>query len=327
MPTAERSYLIPLLVILAIGALAGAIRFTALSRPDHLVFDEIYYGKDGCLYSGGSLETCQVTESAEKYWVEHRDEVGSWVHPPMGKWLISLGIERYGMTPFGWRVSAAVAGTLSVMITAAIAWMLFRSLIWTAASGLLLATESLHVVQSRLALLDIFLCLWVGVGFFLLLVDRSSKRRHPKRLWRPWLWLAGMAFGAAAATKWSGATAMVGALVLAVVWEVTRLNCSDACCRTGNSSPSTSTQRTSRSRGRSSIRSIRAATPSRSFTTISLHFLPFLRRQALNAWTQSSLISAWPARRSMIPPVGSAIDKSDRWICGWIQRVGSRLQP
>lgn len=223
MPTVLAKLNRPFLVILAVGALAAGVRFTGLSRPEKLVFDEVYYAKDGCLYAGGSLDTCMIKDDGEVYWVEQRDEVGSWVHPPLGKWLISLGINQFGMTPFGWRVASATVGTLSVVFTAMIAWLLFRSTLWTAATGLLLATESLHVVQSRLALLDIFLAFWVTLGFLFLILDRDAKQRHPKRIVRPWLVLCGVAMGAASATKWSGAFALAGAGTLALVWEINRL--------------------------------------------------------------------------------------------------------
>jgi dolichyl-phosphate-mannose--protein O-mannosyl transferase len=41
-------------------------------------------------------------------------------------------------------------------------------------------------------------------------------------LWRPWRLAAGAAFGAAVASKWSGITGIATALVLSVLWEVTR---------------------------------------------------------------------------------------------------------
>ena len=41
----------------------------------------------------------------------------SWVHPQLGKWAIAAGILGEGNRPFGWRVSAAAAGTaLCVMV-------------------------------------------------------------------------------------------------------------------------------------------------------------------------------------------------------------------
>jgi dolichyl-phosphate-mannose--protein O-mannosyl transferase len=46
--------------------------------------------------------------------------------------------------------------------------------------------------------------------------------RVPSPVWRPWRFAAGAAFGAAAAVKWSGATAVLSAIVLSYAWETTR---------------------------------------------------------------------------------------------------------
>src|SRR5205814_2792653 len=46
--------------------------------------------------------------------------------------------------------------------------------------------------------------------------------RPPAPVLRPWRILAGLAFGAAVATKWSGAPALAGGILLAVTWERTR---------------------------------------------------------------------------------------------------------
>ena len=82
------------------------------------------------------------------------------------------GRQLFGMTPFGWRFSSAVAGTLIVTMVAILAQLLFGSALWTFVAGLLMAVESLNVVLSRSALLDIHLEFWVLAGFLLLLLDR-----------------------------------------------------------------------------------------------------------------------------------------------------------
>jgi dolichyl-phosphate-mannose-protein mannosyltransferase len=43
--------------------------------------------------------------------------------------------------------------------------------------------------------------------------------RPPSPIFRPWRVAAGVAFGAATATKWSGGTALVGAIVFTIAWE------------------------------------------------------------------------------------------------------------
>ena len=76
----------PIVAILAVAALAGGIRFFHLSHPTGFVFDEIYYPKAALHPAGWSDKTCHVTSSDEKYWRTNKWDVGSWVHPPLGKW-------------------------------------------------------------------------------------------------------------------------------------------------------------------------------------------------------------------------------------------------
>jgi dolichyl-phosphate-mannose--protein O-mannosyl transferase len=239
----------PVIAIVAVTAIAAAVRLTHLSRPPELFFDENYYAKAGCILIGGTDKVCMVDSDDEHYWRNNKWDVGSWVHPPLGKWTIGMGEKVFGVAPFGWRFSSAVVGTLVVTIVAVIAQLLFGSALWTFVAGLLLALENLNVVLSRSALLDIHLEFWVVLGFLLLLVDRRwidqrtppepepaltdplegdgttpSRARSaiPMPLWRPWRFAAGIALGAAFSVKWSGAMAILGALVLSVAWETTR---------------------------------------------------------------------------------------------------------
>jgi dolichyl-phosphate-mannose-protein mannosyltransferase len=225
----------PVVAIVAVAAIAAGVRLWGLSHPPGLVFDEFYYAKSACILVGGSDRTCQIQEDAERSFRDSKWDVGSWVHPPLGKWMIALGEKAFGMRPFGWRISSAVAGTATVVVVASIAQLLFGSVLWTFLAGLLLAIESLNVVMARLALLDVFLELWVALGFLFLVLDRRwigdrSPPRHggvPSPLWRPWRFAAGLALGAAVSVKWSGAMAIVGAVTLAYAWETSRRRADD----------------------------------------------------------------------------------------------------
>ena len=243
---------VPAVALVLIAILAGGLRLYHLGHPSERVFDEVYYSKDGCLYAGLSRLDCDLTSSGERYWFAHEGET-SWVHPPLGKWMIAAGIAVFGNDPFGWRIAAAIFGTATVVILAGIAYLLTRSVLWAYVAGLLLATENLNFVQSRMSMLDIFLAFWVVLGFLFLLLDRRSMElRAPPRvalspgpgamalerrlsstvpvqagvvaapILRPWRLAAGVAFGAAFATKWSGVYAIAGAVVLAVAWEISR---------------------------------------------------------------------------------------------------------
>ena len=104
------------------------------------------------------------------------------VHPPLGKILIGLGMRLFGAgDAFGWRFSSAVAGTLMIVLVVIAAALLFRSPIVSAIAGLALSVDGLHIAHSRLALLDIFLALFVLLAFVLLLLDRQDARKRLAR--------------------------------------------------------------------------------------------------------------------------------------------------
>jgi len=217
------------LAIAAVTALAAGLRVWHVGSPAERIFDEKYYAKAGCIFVGYSQDQCGIEESDERYWIETYGDVGSWVHPPLGKWAIGLGELAFGPDAFGWRIAGVVAGALTVTVVALTAQVLFGSVIWTLAAGLLLAVESLSVVQSRTSMLDVFLAFWVALGFLLLVLDRRWIERRtqdaedvPSPLFRPWRLAAGLALGIACATKWSGLFALVATGLLAFGWELSR---------------------------------------------------------------------------------------------------------
>ena len=227
-------YLRGWVMLLIVTALAGGLRLWHLSTPKGYVFDEVYYAKDGCYDAGIPYKQCNLDNPGEQTVT---------VHPPIARELIALSVRIFGNDEFGWRFASAVAGTLSVMLLALLAWKLFDSVVWGYAAGVLLATESLNFVQSRISMLDIFIALFVVAGFLFVLLDRRWIERRtpepigrsntellldippepvPSPILRPFRLAAGVAFGLAAATKWSGATALIGGIILTFAWERTR---------------------------------------------------------------------------------------------------------
>jgi dolichyl-phosphate-mannose-protein mannosyltransferase len=212
------------IALLAVMLVAVALRFVSLGRPVDLVFDEIFYARDACWYVAGTESVCGITELASR------------THPPLGKWLIGAGIAVFGYDPFGWRVTVAIAGSLSVALLYGLAWRLLRPVIGgvratvgaTVASGLL-AIDLLALVQSRVAMLDAFITLFVIGAVLAVVLDRDRRRpadgqARPWWWWptlgRPWRLVAGACLGAAAAVKWSGAYVAPLIIGLVVIWEV-----------------------------------------------------------------------------------------------------------
>jgi dolichyl-phosphate-mannose-protein mannosyltransferase len=195
------------LAISFVTVAGGALRFWHLGTPGTLVFDEAYYAPDACTLVH-SASACGVAGTFSK------------VHPILGKWIIGLGIELFGYRPFGWRVMAAVFGTLSIALLFLLARRLLRSTAAAVFASAFLALDGLSFVQSRLAMLDVFVTTFALATFLFVVLDRDRERQADERLGdRRWLLAAGVAGGAAMATKWSGIPFVAAAAILVLAWD------------------------------------------------------------------------------------------------------------
>lgn len=228
----------------AVTALAGFLRLWGLGKPEEFLFDETYYAKDAWSLLQHGYVSGFVNDADQKILAGRTggaiftDSPSMIVHPEVGKWLIALGEWVFGMDPFGWRVSAAVAGTVMVLVLVRLVRRLTGSTLLGATAGLLLAFDGLHFSMSRLALLDIFMSLFLLSAVAALVADRDwSRLRMARRvpagwqagpddwgplrgLWfRPWRLLAGVLFGLAVATKWNALFPLAAFGLLVWAWD------------------------------------------------------------------------------------------------------------
>ena len=166
------------------------LRLWNLNKPKGFIFDEVYYAKNA-----NSL----ITHGVELNSANQSEFV---VHPPLGKWLIGIGIKLFGNNEFGWRISAAVFGTLSILLIYLIAQRLFNSYLLSNIAAGLMALDGLNLVMSRVALLDIFLMFFILLATYLFMSNQY--------------WLTGIALGMATGIKWSGAYLIPIFLILSV---------------------------------------------------------------------------------------------------------------
>ena len=79
----------------------------------------------------------------------HGHYVGELVaHPPLGKIMMAVGQWTFGLTPFGWRFTVAVIGTVSILMLARIVRRMTRSTMLGCVAGLLLALDGLEIVSA-----------------------------------------------------------------------------------------------------------------------------------------------------------------------------------
>ena len=180
----------PRLILGLILLLTALIRFWNLGTPDKLVFDEVYYVDGAKDYLNIGVET---TKGAAEFVV----------HPPVGKWLIAFGIQILGDSPAGWRLSAAIFGTFSVLLIYFVALRLFSSQFLALVSAGLMSIDGLHLVMSRTALLDIFLMFFLLAAFLALLHERH--------------FVAALILGLALGTKWSAIYFIAAILIYLLV--------------------------------------------------------------------------------------------------------------
>lgn len=211
-----------------VTAFAALWRLVELGRPARLVFDETYYVKQAysLLHLGyeGRWGEHPNPNFAAGIFTDLTDKADYVVHPAVGKWMIAAGMALTDpASPVGWRISAAITGTISVGLVVLIARKLFGHIVFGAIAGLLLAVDGIHLVMSRISILDIFLSFWALLAFGALLLDRDQHRRYLARGrggMRWWLLAAGIAGGMATGVKWSGIYFVAVFGIVAVVWNI-----------------------------------------------------------------------------------------------------------
>jgi len=242
---------------LAVFALALGLRLYHLGTPREFSFDETYYAKHAwsLLNHGYVLDYPDTADASilagdTDVW---SDQPSMIVHPEVGKWMIALGIKAFGMDPFGWRIASVVAGALLVLVMCRLVRRMSGSTLIGCVAGLLMTFDGMHFVLSRLALLDIFLALFIMCGVACVVNDRFWVRARlahlvvdppgdpdapgattdpldgsgrwsawgPVRvlLWRPWLLTGGVMWGLAVGTKWTALYPLAAFGVLVWVWS------------------------------------------------------------------------------------------------------------
>ncbi len=173
---------------------AAAFRLPGLFYPSEEYFDEVYHAKTAKQYLEGQPPT-------------------EWVHPPTAKLLIAVGVWAFGYEPWAWRLAPAIAGTL----LAPIFYLFARRVLPTERAALLasvlLLADGVYLVQSRIAMTNIFAVLF-QVSAALAVLRAALAERLPFLE----MWFAGVLLGLALSTRWTSlwAWGFLG-LVLVVV--------------------------------------------------------------------------------------------------------------
>ena len=198
----RRRHLILTLVLLTI-ALSAIVRFADLAASPRYVADENYYARDAAALLHDGFGTLGVES-----WMPGLAQ--SFAHPELGVEAIAAGIAVLGDGPWGWRAPSALAGTLLIALVYPLSRRMRLPPVWALAATVLAAGDTLLIIQSRLAMLDIFVALGSVTCVYLAIRAVQAPRAH----FAAWVTMCGLAGGAATACKWSGGLAVVAALLI-----------------------------------------------------------------------------------------------------------------
>ncbi|MFN5397262.1 MAG: phospholipid carrier-dependent glycosyltransferase [Pseudanabaena sp.] len=158
-----------------------ALRLWDLDRFPYPVFDEVHFPK-----------------FAENYLLGKPPNDG---HPPLGKYLIALGILLFGHNETGYRIASIAIGACIPLLATGLVYRLTSQTFLAILAGLLTFADGLLLVESRYGLLNVFL---VAVGLASQIFLLAGLERQAKARW-VMLSLSGIMLGACAGVKWNGA--------------------------------------------------------------------------------------------------------------------------
>lgn len=176
----------PRLCLLVLLLFCAALRFADLTAIRELVFDELYFAKFGQDFL--TFAECPEYSRVGGGYTEDRGCYD--VHPPLGKLLIAVGESLFPLSDFrdyeaekkhhlekkakgrggedwryeftagnvwGWRLIPAMFGVILIFLLYVLGSLLWRSEWWGLTAAGLGAIDNYFLVQSRFALMDIFL--------------------------------------------------------------------------------------------------------------------------------------------------------------------------
>ena len=189
------------LSLLAILFFSTLVRLFNLGFPSDLVFDETYHVPAIRLIA-------ENDPRAFEWWhgpIYSRDN-HDWLHPPLAKY-IQAGFYNLGHgSVVSWRMGSVVFGLIGIILVYVLAFLVTSSYLTALLAALFLSLDGLWLVQSRVAMNDIFVSVFllvVAISYWLFLQQKKLG----------YLLMTGLFLGLALATKWTAAFFVVGLLI------------------------------------------------------------------------------------------------------------------
>jgi predicted membrane-bound dolichyl-phosphate-mannose-protein mannosyltransferase len=187
----------------------------------------VYYANRGLIpgrvsdHNGGVIFD-EISHVRTAFEYIHNEEPYEITHPPLGKLIIALGINLFGMTPFGWRFMGILFGILMIPVLYIFIKNIFNNSVAATCGAVLLVFENLRFTQSRIATIDTYVVFFILLMYLFMFRFISTNYEAPfKKTVLP-LFLCGLSFGLGVATKWVAFYAALGLVFLYTLYLVKR---------------------------------------------------------------------------------------------------------
>jgi len=180
-------------------------RLFHLGYPSQMYFDEIYHVPTAILMRNGDFQTpFSFSSSTNQANID-------WLHPPLAKYFQALSITLFGITALAWRLPSLIFSLLTLVVFYFLVRFLGQKFFFKKESSLkkidlsinlsliacfFLSLDGLFLVQSRIAMNDIFVLFFTLMAIFIYVIYLANKKSLM-------LLISGALFGLALASKWS----------------------------------------------------------------------------------------------------------------------------
>ena len=98
------------------------------------------------------------------------------LHPPLGKFILAVGIYFFGDEPLGWRIMPALFGLALLPLAAVLGWYCLKERVAAMLLATFFAVETIFIVHSRVGIMDIFVVFFVLATFLAALRAETGRQ-------------------------------------------------------------------------------------------------------------------------------------------------------
>lgn len=133
-----------------------------------------------------------------------------YVHPPLGKLIMSIPMYFLGVNPFAYRLMGNIAGILMILVIYCISKELFKKPKYALFAAGIMALDGMHFVQTRIGTVDSFLVLFCLSSFLFFIKYLKLPKEEEFKKKAILLLISGTFWGMAMSVKWTASFVGLG---------------------------------------------------------------------------------------------------------------------